>query len=64
MHKATYAFNSDPVTKKFMASSCDRVFGFPQFVRFSWSTATKVMDKNGVAFKWWVYRIMICVLLS
>ena len=26
----------------------DPVFGFPQFVRFSWGTAKKIMVKDGV----------------
>ncbi|WAR22206.1 RNH2A-like protein [Mya arenaria] len=45
-------YPSDPNTKKFMSDSLDRVFGFPQFVRFSWSTATKIIEKNGVVFRW------------
>lgn len=36
-----------------MSDSLDRVFGFPQFVRFSWSTADKIIQKNGVTFKWY-----------
>jgi len=29
---------SDPVTKAWLRNNVDRIFGFPTFVRFSWST--------------------------
>ncbi|KAL4231037.1 Ribonuclease H2 subunit A [Mactra antiquata] len=45
-------YPSDPNTKRFMAESLDKVFGFPQFVRFSWSTADKIVQKDGVKFIW------------
>lgn len=45
-------YPNDPNTKKFMASSLDKVFGFPQFVRVSWSTAYTIIEKNGVGFRW------------
>ncbi|KAH3705449.1 ribonuclease H2 subunit A-like [Dreissena polymorpha] len=45
-------YPGDPNTKKFMAESLDKVFGFPQFVRFSWSTASKIIEKQGVTFRW------------
>ncbi|XP_060597317.1 ribonuclease H2 subunit A-like [Ruditapes philippinarum] len=45
-------YPSDPSTKKFMSASLDHIFGFPQFVRFSWSTADKIIQKNGATFKW------------
>lgn len=37
---------SDPITKKFLRDHCNPVFGFPQLVRFSWSTATNILDQN------------------
>jgi ribonuclease H2 subunit A len=36
---------ADPTTKKFLAENCDPVFGFPQLVRFSWSTTTEVLKE-------------------
>jgi len=32
---------SDPTTQAWLSSHCDRVFGFPPVVRFSWETATR-----------------------
>ena len=31
-----------------MRNHFDPVFGFPQFVRFSWGTAKKMIEKNGI----------------
>ncbi|CAG5130871.1 unnamed protein product [Candidula unifasciata] len=45
-------YPGDPKTKKFLENSFDKVFGFPSFVRFSWSTASLIIEKNGVAVKW------------
>ncbi|XP_059143732.1 ribonuclease H2 subunit A-like [Physella acuta] len=45
-------YPGDPKTKKFLEQSFDKVFGFPSFVRFSWSTASLIMDKDGVAVRW------------
>ena len=42
----------DPRTKEWLKQSVDPVFGFPQFVRFSWSTTDKVLDQKAVAVKW------------
>ncbi|CAH2013347.1 unnamed protein product [Acanthoscelides obtectus] len=36
-------YPGDPVTKKFLVDSCDLVFGYPQLVRFSWSTAENAL---------------------
>ncbi|XP_055544359.1 ribonuclease H2 subunit A [Wyeomyia smithii] len=38
-------YPGDPVTKKFL-SDFELVFGFPRFVRFSWSTAEKALEKK------------------
>ncbi|XP_010791074.1 ribonuclease H2 subunit A [Notothenia coriiceps] len=43
---------SDPKTKAWMLKYLDPVFGYPQFVRFSWSTAQTLMDSKGVTVHW------------
>ena len=45
--KCGSGYPGDQVTKDWLKSNFDPVFGFPQFVRFSWSTAEKFID-NGV----------------
>lgn len=42
----------DPKTKAWLLKYLDSVFGYPQFVRFSWSTAQTLMDSKGVAVHW------------
>nr|CAI5851566.1 unnamed protein product [Callosobruchus analis] len=39
-------YPNDPVTKKFLADTCDPVFGYPQLVRFSWSTAENALKET------------------
>ncbi|KAF4517243.1 hypothetical protein B566_EDAN011627 [Ephemera danica] len=39
-------YPNDPLTKKFLSENLDSVFGFPQFVRFSWSTADKILKEK------------------
>ncbi|XP_005092202.1 ribonuclease H2 subunit A isoform X2 [Aplysia californica] len=45
-------YPGDPKTKKFLQDSFDKVFGFPTFVRFSWSTAGNIIEKDGVGVQW------------
>lgn len=45
-------YPGDPVTKKFLAEKCDLVFGFPQLVRFSWSTASNVLEGAAYHVEW------------
>ena len=45
-------YPSDPVTKKFLLDHCDAVFGYPQLIRFSWSTATNAMAASAVTVQW------------
>ena len=40
-------YPSDPKTQSFLKKVFDPLFGFPTFVRFSWSTSTKIMEDNG-----------------
>ena len=42
----------DPKTKSWLSKSTDPVFGFPQLVRFSWSTCEKIMERNCVPVHW------------
>lgn len=42
----------DPVTKTFLAQNIDPVFGFPQLVRFSWSTSDQILKTKGVLVEW------------
>lgn len=53
-HRILFIF-LDPVTKKFLAGNIDPVFGFPQIVRFSWSTAEKILTDNGAEVEWFVF---------
>lgn len=46
---------SDPVTKKWLASNTDPVFGFPSVVRFSWSTAANILSSDALSVHWSVY---------
>ncbi|KAI0228245.1 Ribonuclease H2 subunit A [Lamellibrachia satsuma] len=45
-------YPGDPLTKKFMADNIDAVFGYPQFVRFSWSTAANLLEDKAVRVHW------------
>ncbi|XP_046373828.2 ribonuclease H2 subunit A-like [Haliotis rufescens] len=45
-------YPADPGTKKFLAGNMDPVFGFPDFVRFSWSTASQLIEKDCVQVRW------------
>ncbi|GIY42827.1 ribonuclease H2 subunit A [Caerostris darwini] len=45
-------YPNDPLTKKFLANNIDPVFGFPQFVRFSWSTAEKILENSAAKVEW------------
>lgn len=47
-------YPSDPITKAWMQSNCDNVFGYPNFVRFSWGTSKTVLDKHAVRVEWYV----------
>uniref|UniRef100_A0A0L8GMY7 Ribonuclease n=1 Tax=Octopus bimaculoides TaxID=37653 RepID=A0A0L8GMY7_OCTBM len=45
-------YPNDPLTKKFLRHHMDKVFGFPQIVRFSWSTASSILDKDAALVEW------------
>lgn len=44
----------DPKTKAWLRRHVDPVFGFPQFVRFSWSTAQAILEKEAEDVTWFV----------
>lgn len=45
--------NIDPTTKAFLNNCMHPVFGFPTFIRFSWSTIPKLIkEKEGVEIVW------------
>lgn len=46
-------YPGDPLTKKFLDSNLNNVFGFVKLVRFSWSTASLKIKKSCVAVKWY-----------
>ncbi|CAB0003315.1 unnamed protein product [Nesidiocoris tenuis] len=45
-------YPNDPATKTFLKSTCDPIFGFSDIVRFSWSTAEKVLEENAITVDW------------
>jgi len=48
----TNFFLTDPVTKAFLTKNIDPVFGYPQLVRFSWSTAGKILQEHCAIVEW------------
>ena len=48
----SFIFFTDPVTKQFLSDNLDSVFGFPQIVRFSWSTADTILQESAVPVAW------------
>ncbi|KAM9312878.1 ribonuclease H2 subunit A [Gastrophryne carolinensis] len=45
-------YPNDPKTKEWLARHLDPVFGYPQFVRFSWSTAQSILDNKAAPVLW------------
>lgn len=45
-------YPNDPVTKQWLTDNVDPVFGFPRLVRFSWSTAEKILETKAVEVEW------------
>lgn len=52
--KGGYAsgYPNDPETKKWLSENVDAVFGFPRIVRFSWSTAEKILKSQALSVEW------------
>ncbi|CAF3872289.1 unnamed protein product [Rotaria magnacalcarata] len=45
-------YPGDPQTKRFLIESIDQIFGFPKFVRFSWSTASTIIENKCIKVTW------------
>ncbi|XP_040846843.1 ribonuclease H2 subunit A [Ochotona curzoniae] len=45
-------YPNDPKTKAWLRKYVEPVFGFPQFVRFSWSTAQSILEKEAEGVTW------------
>ena len=45
-------YPSDPKTVKWLKNNFHPVFGFPNLIRFSWSTAEKLIIDGGVLVRW------------
>ncbi|XP_027403695.1 ribonuclease H2 subunit A [Bos indicus x Bos taurus] len=45
-------YPNDPKTKAWLRKHVDPVFGFPQFVRFSWRTAQSILESEAEDVKW------------
>lgn len=45
-------YPADPITKNFLKRHSDPVFGFPQLVRFSWSTAVNALEEEAYHVEW------------
>lgn len=45
-------YPNDPKTKAWLRKHVEPVFGFPQFVRFSWSTAQAILEKEAEGVIW------------
>lgn len=45
-------YPGDPLVRKFLNAYIDEVFGFTKLVRFSWSTASQIIDKKCIEVKW------------
>ncbi|XP_066204051.1 ribonuclease H2 subunit A isoform X1 [Saccopteryx leptura] len=45
-------YPNDPKTKAWLKKHVEPVFGFPQFVRFSWRTAQNILEKEAESIMW------------
>ncbi|KAG2186400.1 hypothetical protein INT43_002838 [Umbelopsis isabellina] len=45
-------YPSDPNTVRWLNENLDPVFGYPNVIRFSWSTTATILEKNGKAVIW------------
>ncbi|XP_050543105.1 ribonuclease H2 subunit A [Daktulosphaira vitifoliae] len=45
-------YPADPITKEYLTKNIDPVFGFPNIVRFCWSTAETILKDHAVQVDW------------
>ncbi|KAL3078221.1 hypothetical protein niasHS_012108 [Heterodera schachtii] len=45
-------YPSDPITKQFIRTMVDPIFGYPSLVRFSWKTVERVLEKKAIKYTW------------
>ncbi|XP_033632760.1 ribonuclease H2 subunit A-like isoform X1 [Asterias rubens] len=45
-------YPADPSTKQWLLDNVDKVFGYPQFVRFSWSTTSTILESKARCVHW------------
>ncbi|KAI8896579.1 ribonuclease-like protein H2 large subunit [Globomyces pollinis-pini] len=45
-------YPSDPQTVKWLKDNLNPIFGFPNIIRFSWSTVANLLESHGVQFDW------------
>jgi ribonuclease H2 subunit A len=45
-------YPGDPITKQWLKSHLDPIFGFPSIIRFSWKTTTQLLDKGAIDVFW------------
>lgn len=46
------SFLIDPNTTKWLQRNLDKVFGYPEIVRFSWSSCSRILDELAFAVDW------------
>ena len=56
--------DTDPDTKLWLQQHLDPVFGFPSIVRFSWSTAAKILETSAVPVQWCATKLRQQVVLA
>jgi len=45
-------YPADPLTQRWLRKHLDPIFGFPSIVRFSWSTCSRILEKECVQVDW------------
>jgi len=45
-------YPNDPKTKQWLRDIIDPIFGYPHFVRFSWSTCSNILEKSAPLVQW------------
>jgi len=55
--------DADPKTKQWIKENIDKVFGFPNLVRFSWKPCQRALDKHAYPVKWCVLNVALAFVL-